>query len=345
LAMRDTFAGRGVVSYEDFGEVERQELNVKVCNFLAGDIGVDDIPVESLKQVKEAFKQFKVVHIALRQELQEELKNPPAATGAGPPAETAAVPPIEQGRGGEEAEQVGNEEANAGFHIGEAPATAHPPLEAAVTMMSGIMAEGGSAANGALVVQDKNAAFLGFKKKVATGKAAQLREKMQELREKRAILRDKCTQVNSAKHDIDRLQTQVEQMAAAVGNPEVKGGEGIVDSEQYKVLQELKMAKTLYRKAFDEVKEMRISLEPIAAAVQDWRAQLVEDFQAWYVENSGGTLGTGGEDEDGALDYAEQFEHLELARILQEDPESSAFHTARKTLKRLPKKAPAGRKR
>lgn len=344
LAMRDTFAGRGAVSYEDFGEVERQELNVKIRNFLAGDVGVDDIPVESLKQVKEAFKQFKVVHIALRQELQEEMKSQPGATGVGSQADTAAIPSTDQYRDGDGSEHVGNEEASAGFHIGEAPATAHPPPEAAVTTMSGITPERGSAANSAVVVQDRNSAFLGFKQNIAPGKAAQLREKIQELREKRAVLRDKCTEVNAAKHEIDRLQIQVEQMAAPIGDREIKGGEGIVDSEHYKILQDLKLAKTTYRKAFDEVKELRTSLEPIAAAIQDWRAQLVEDFQVWYAKSSG-AISTNDGEQDGALDYAEQFEQLEIARILQDDPESNAFHTARKTLKKLPKKAPAGRMR
>ena len=99
LAMRDTFAGRAAVNYGDIGEVERQELNAKVRNYLNGETGVDAVPVETLKQVKEAFRQFKAVYTVTRADMEAELKKRPVG-GSGVGADGAAGAGVEGGEAG-----------------------------------------------------------------------------------------------------------------------------------------------------------------------------------------------------------------------------------------------------
>lgn len=356
LAMRDTFAGRAGVNYGDIGEVERQELNEKVRNYLTGEAGVDSVPVETLKQVKEAFRQFKAVYAATRTELEAELKKRKDVETGGAGSNEAGAPEggdatnqstdaaaPEEGEAG--AAEVGESEDTAGFHLGVAPSDAAPPA-----------VERPTSAGAAGVVKSvvppspsrrenpdaKNAAFLSYKRTVAPEKAAKLADDMAELRDKRQALKEKCAAVNQSKADIDRLQKQVEgmQVSKAAANPGAQ--EDIVDSDTYQAMAQLKAAKTAYRRAYDDVKDLRAEMEPVAAAVQEGRAALVAEFQAWYAGGDSGGEDGGGEDGD---DYGERFENMELQRIMESDPESSAFFAARKTLRKTAKKVPAGRAR
>jgi len=115
----------------------------------------------------------------------------------------------------------------------------------------------------------------------------------------------------------------------------------VVDSDAYATMAQLKAAKMHYRRAYDDVKELRTAIEPVTSAVQEGRAALVEEFQAWYARGASGGLGGIGQEED----YGEQFENMELQCILETDPESTAYFEAKKTLKRAPRKALASRGR
>ena len=64
LAARDTFAGKAPVNYGPMGEVERRELEDVVRLFLETEnANADDVPAESLRQVREAFRLFKKAYV------------------------------------------------------------------------------------------------------------------------------------------------------------------------------------------------------------------------------------------------------------------------------------------
>lgn len=66
LAMRDTLTGRGQVNYNDLTDAEAADLKVLVRQFLEGNATVDQLPCDTLKQVKEAYKQMQSAYQAAK---------------------------------------------------------------------------------------------------------------------------------------------------------------------------------------------------------------------------------------------------------------------------------------
>ena len=62
--MRDTLAGRGQVNYSDLTDAEVSELKGLVGSFLEGNATVDQLPCQTLKQVKETYRQMQLAYQA-----------------------------------------------------------------------------------------------------------------------------------------------------------------------------------------------------------------------------------------------------------------------------------------
>ena len=133
-AAGDTFAGKAPVNYGEMGEVERQELRQQVATFLDGDMPVDDLPCESLKQVREIFRILKHSYRGAKTELEDALAKGPAPVEA--PADAPAdaegeEPPTEPEPAADEEEgdaegEVGDMDAEGStFNVGVAPPTSY----------------------------------------------------------------------------------------------------------------------------------------------------------------------------------------------------------------------------
>ena len=62
--MRDTLAGRGQLNYNDLSDAEVADLKALVCNFLEGSASVDLLPCQTLKQVRETYRQMQLAYTA-----------------------------------------------------------------------------------------------------------------------------------------------------------------------------------------------------------------------------------------------------------------------------------------
>lgn len=62
--MRDTLAGRGQVNYSDLTDAEVSDLKILISNFLEGSATVDQLPSQTLKQVKETYRQMQLTYQA-----------------------------------------------------------------------------------------------------------------------------------------------------------------------------------------------------------------------------------------------------------------------------------------
>ena len=132
LAMHDTFAGKAPVNYGEMGEVERQELRQQVSMFLDGDMPVDDLPCESLKQVREIFRILKHSYRGAKTELEEVIAKGPGETEAAADAdapegaegeEPMTEPDPPAGEEGDVEGEVGDMDAEGStFNVGVAPA-------------------------------------------------------------------------------------------------------------------------------------------------------------------------------------------------------------------------------
>jgi len=101
-----------------------------------------------------------------------------------------------------------------------------------------------------------------------------------------------------------------------------------VDAEHYELLARLKAHKSQYRLLFDSFKELRVSLDSATYAAAQARQALVSEFERWAVEQGSPQVKymQAGE----LLDPTEAFERLQVERIMATDPNSTAYHAARK---------------
>ena len=113
----------------------------------------------------------------------------------------------------------------------------------------------------------------------------------------------------------------------------------VIDEETYAAMARLKATKGEYRRAYDEVKDLKTAVAPHVTAVQECRAELLREFQRWYDDGGHGQIGGVGASEE-ELDYGEQFVSMELQKIASEDPESVAFFAAKKTMRQAPRSVP-----
>ena len=377
LAMHDTFAGKAPVNYGEMGEVERQELRQQVAMFLDGDMPVDDLPCESLKQVREIFRILKHSYRGAKTELEDLIAKGPSQDGAEAdaaekpldgeepptepePAEADAAEENEEAGDAENENEVGDMDAEGStFNVGVAPPDFVPPPETPVATAPMPSAGATGAAETMRVgfkgtdAKAKAAAYEGYKAKVAPEKAGELARMLADLRAKKSELREAIATCNAAKAEIDAVAKQLEETrlaaargaeegaeegAEAVTKPPPPGDVDVIDQETYDAMARAKQRKGDYRRAFEEVKSLKTEVSQMSDEVQQFRAVFVNEFQAWYDKGGGAEFRLEDEEED-ELDYGEKFDHLEMQLHLRDDPESGAYFQSKK-LMRLGKTRP-----
>jgi len=76
LAMRDALNGRAAVGYDDMTEAELRDLRATIRKFIDGETSDVALPCESLKRIREAYRQFREVFLDMRKEM--ETRIPPS---------------------------------------------------------------------------------------------------------------------------------------------------------------------------------------------------------------------------------------------------------------------------
>ena len=330
LMMRDTFTGRGRISYDEYSDAERKEIKDSVQSFLEGKIAVADMRIDSLRQVKETFVQFKAAFDALS------LQAPAPAMEAGGTAGEEPSSRVEED--GDVPGGVGEADtAEAGFSVGKAPSLSRPVatptrgklrenvVKATPVGSHPVSREGGGSPaerSPQARAPSRNAAYDQFKKTTVEGRtlSGTLRQEQFTLQEKRQALRDLATGMNSDKADIDRLTELLKAKREAH-----KEGSDVTDDEEYQLARELKEKKLSYRQAFGQVKIIRQDMEQHKLSTQTAKENLIAAFQDWDRNDDFEDGGPGLDD-----DPEEEFENLAQRHMMQ-DPEAMAFHVARKT--------------
>ena len=376
LAARDTFAGKAPVNYGPMGEVERRELEDVVRLFLETEnANADDVPAESLRQVREAFRLFKKAYVEAVAETdrrvaqaREEATAEAAKAGVGAadaaedraegeeaPAEGAdAADAAGEGAAAEGAADedaaVGDEDADAsGFAAGVAPADAVPPPESPQrakndVAMTRAAETARKVAASRVEAEQRELAFAEYKKSVSPERAAEAAAASARLKQAKAGLKEAVETVNTLKVEIDALGVAVDE-AKARSAAERGAGEPaeVVDAETYESMVALKKTKAKYRATFEEVKRAKASLPGLTTAAAETRAALVQEFQEWYDKGGGLDLLVQRDADEDDMDYGEKFDQLELQRALNRDPESGAFFAAKKGLMGSTKRVPVTR--
>ncbi|GBF92163.1 kinesin [Raphidocelis subcapitata] len=323
LAMRDMLSGRAHVSYDDLSEAEQRELRELVGRYFAGQAGLDELPTDSLKRIRETYRAMRAIATAGG-----------GALGASPAAQLQQA----EGRGGpgagaEEAGLVGDLDPGSqrGFILGSAPLGARPPGSPAAAATAtgggggggwgtgrrpasgrvggasgerplsvgtgagatadaagGVGQLGGTQQLAGAVAADAPPLRLDFnalflKWKAGSGEGRRLAAAV---RERGRALAELKASVKDAAARVNAAKAAIDALVAA--GLAAPGDEGAVEH--------LRAAKASYRAEFDRLRELRGGLAPATDALAAVKAQQLEAFEAWAAAQGlpGGAGGAAG---------------------------------------------------
>eukprot|EP00698_Gefionella_okellyi_P004368 TRINITY_DN14039_c0_g1_i1.p1 TRINITY_DN14039_c0_g1~~TRINITY_DN14039_c0_g1_i1.p1 ORF type:complete len:730 (-),score=199.31 TRINITY_DN14039_c0_g1_i1:78-2267(-) len=339
LAMRDSLTGRAAIAYDAYSEEQRFELRGQLKKYLANEIEVDHLEINSLRHMREILAQFKELWKGLNADVSAARSQAaPAVTAAAPVATTAAAD-VRPG--------VGDVTGGKGFAAGGvAPRDAKPATKVTVTeprldgtsptlpKSSGTTAAAATPAE--LVPPSRPEAFELYKQGPGAESNKSLVDLKASVREKKRVLKDQGQRVNQIKRAIDMLRVKVEQKKSERDGRQGAEDAEIIDEEEFGFLRDLKESKKQYRELFDKVHALKSEADYEDRLVEQARTKLISDFETWYAA----TYSSGDAPEPSAtptadddvryMDDQERFDRMEAQRITQDDPDSLAFYNARK---------------
>jgi len=347
LAMHDTLAGRSRVQYEEYTPDEQVVLETKVQMYLDGEI--QEIEVQSLRMVYEAFGIFRKFHQNLRTELSRRPEKAGDVITEEAPEGSPEVPSSEfQG------DAVGMVEEGKGISVGVAPSNLRPKEEdrGATLGDQGEVTDGGRAETQGRAGQtmpydgdekppDKQVVFTDWKIKEGITYEEAFEKNRQDLKAKRGDAKDSLVTANNKKRSIDEAKDRLSRKRSDRDADTSRGDEELIDEEEYAIIQNLKDLKQQYRDAFEQHRMVKMDVSHIEHNMQQTKLKLVQAFEQWYDEKYGHIAKDTTSDvmaktemKGERFDPQEQFDMMETERLETQHPDALAYHKARKNAAR-----------
>ncbi|KAJ3110306.1 Kinesin-like protein kif9 [Phlyctochytrium bullatum] len=320
LAMHDSLSNRSHVQYEPFGEQQRAELQKAVRAYLDEDEG--ELEVISLRQIREMFRQFRIVYRALETEchdLQATIKRMAANPQSFEKATTAETNDHENGRfnaDNDKEERVGDIE-NHGFGIGLAQSAAGKQLlypKKGTRKKAGRTTPFTPAMEAGAGRQDDDEEFPEIRApddtqltlpNIAKGQlrlgrtADHIHHHNNRALDFETFKRDKGAEIfrvlcenkailkekkRTAKELVDIINvTKAEIDKYREKVSFQRGNEGrVIGAEDFNAIERLKFLKKQYKDHFDQLKQTRVDIAYCTRLVDQCRQKLMADFEAWY---------------------------------------------------------------
>ena len=354
LMMHDALSNRSGVSYDEYTPEQSREVAQMVREYIdtpePDDEGV--LKIVNVRQIRETFRQFKLMVVNAESEVEERLRkhfalNPKDGAKEG---EKAA-----EEKESDQDEGVGEEDAEGGYSLGAAPANARPPELEGVprgigespsrkSLASHSFSPHGADAKHDAVPENRSSAFTRFKETAGADTLRELAKARRAYRERKLAagqLRQRLSQLRDAVQD---LQATLDGKRSEQKEQESKDGADVVDEEEYQVIKDLHRAKKDFRSAHRELTGEKLALQTLSDDARRLERSLLDAFNVWHEESMAAAGGRVGGDAD-QLDDGEQFDRLEIERVMAEDPDSVAFFKAAKAQKERDRKRVGGRGR
>jgi len=339
LAMHDTLAGRSRVQYEEYTPDEQAVLESKVQMYLDGEI--QEIEVQSLRMVYEAFGIFRKINQNLRTELTRRPEKAEMIMEDAPDPSGGETPAVEPKEGA-----VGMDEEGKGISVGVAPSNLRPQAEdRGSTQDLGDVSEGTRAdmTMPKIAVDDekppeKQAVFTDWKAKDGLMFEEAFERNRSDLKTKRAEAKESLVTANKKKGAIDEAKERLNRKRAERDADVSRGDEELIDEEEYAIIQNLKDLKQQYRDSFEHHRVLKMDVSQIEHSMQQTKLKLVQAFEAWYEDKYGHlskeTASEVADKQGERFDPQEQFDMMETTRLETQHPDALAYHKARKNAAR-----------
>eukprot|EP00753_Platysulcus_tardus_P013664 PLAT3821.7.p1 GENE.PLAT3821.7~~PLAT3821.7.p1 ORF type:complete len:832 (+),score=473.90 PLAT3821.7:23-2497(+) len=226
------------------------------------------------------------------------------------------------------------------------------PGSPSASLLRGSYMGGASGGGEDAVPSDRNAAYLMFKRGDGAALLADLQACKASCKADKVEVRRLQALLSSSKAAIDSVQAalavkKADREVDGASSKLAEGEEEVVDEEEFRLFKQLADEKRQYRALHQDVQAAKSSLRAHTEESLICKSQLLAEFEEWFaaatLSDAGGRAGAEskaaddgkrGEDEDESyLDDGEKFERLEIARVVERDPESLAFFNAHKKTK------------
>jgi kinesin family protein 6/9 len=343
LAMHDTLANRTNIQYESFTPEQQTEMRGVVNKYIRDEI--QEIEVVSVRQIRALFGQFKNIVI----EMEQQLANGGGRVGGyNNGARDNSVSAGSDGNApteGQDGEYVGSIDQSAGgFHVGQAADNARPvgseamdigsPTKGDTQVFEPVAKE--APVRRHAVAPDETVAFEEYKVNEGSELQATYTEHKTEMDAKKKQFRTISGVVNKIKKDIDKLRSACKQKEKARINEAQRSNNqddvDVIDEEEFALIKQLKDTKKVYKERMEERKALSEELVYLKGQSERAKMALCNKFLEWYKETYPETDKTQDEDDE-VLDDGEQFDKLELDRVMADNPDSVPYYNARKTMK------------
>jgi len=257
LAMHDTLASRGRISYEPYTPEQQYQQQLIAQQFLNGEL--EDIEIESLRQVKELFFQFRNIYKKVLRDVKNNafVDTKDVVQKGDKPAEIKDT----KATGRQMANGVGTEENKHGFGIGKASKEAKPTTLADSLVRDETLDEVQDEdlhekpqvvekkPDENLIKQmqnlDKNQIFNQFKEKEGKEYNESVLKNITALKEKKQDIKELSDKCQNTKDQMDRLKDLIQQKQETKNQEEIQ--QGIIDEEEFQYIKELKDLKKIFK--------------------------------------------------------------------------------------------------
>lgn len=291
LAMHDTLGSRGRINYEPYTP-EQQYIQQQIAKkYLNGEI--DDIDIESLRQVKELFIQFRNIYKNLIKDVRnnnyiEAAENTDLVKGGAPQEAKSGRKPGQAG--------VGAEETKQGFGLGKALKEARPTVN-----VESLIRDDNSEQDTHLESPkkldldqqprseqlakkmeniDRNQIFLDYKEKEGREFNEAVLKNISALKEKKEQIKEISEQCQKTKEEIERYKDLIQQKQETKNQDEIQ--QGIIDEEEYQYIKDLKELKKRFKAETDKIKELKSIIVLVNQNIQQAKSILLQKFEEFF---------------------------------------------------------------
>ena len=294
LAMHDTLANRGRVVYEPYNPEQQYQMQLVAEKFLEGNL--DEIELESLRQIKELLSQMKNIYKKNTNRLVD-----PEKGRTRPPTQKSGLKSAEQKNLDDKDDGVGQEELTGGFGLGRANPNSRPVDSSALEHKSqfyqeeeekndnkkSVTPDDGKKIPSAKEVKrtvqpDKNQAFAEFKQTTGKELDSALNKYKENLKDIKKLSQNLANEINGLKKSIDDAKDIIENSKK---NRTLE--EDIIDEEEFAYIKKIRDYKKVYRVKFDEMKTVKDEISNINRNIEFLREKIVNEFEKWYEEKFG----------------------------------------------------------
>jgi len=369
LSMHNSLASRSRIAYEPYSDSQRAELLQELEDYLGAGDGARDIDLQSVRQMRELLSAMKSLYSKQSDELDQcqKLADAGGVLGGGGGGELAQSGGVGgAGLGGEYTadDGVGDDQSpnTRGIAVGVAPDHAKPSnglVEPPSYQRDFVEADDGDSTPAAAAkplvthgVLGRAEAYAMFKADEGALKNGALLDAKRTLKSFKTTRSEAAAKVNTIKLRIDELKLERESFAPKLGRASpVDTEDAIIDEDEYKVITELKTKKDDYKRFHEEMRAAARELGQAEASVNTAREELLTEFNEWYFDRYGPdavdaapAAAPPAERKGDVMDDDEQFEQMQMARVMEEEPDSLAFVRARKEVSKKQANKPAARR-